>query len=108
MRILKLPAPALAAILSVVAESLIFLVIKLFGIIGYLHFSAFQDFYFQLYMWFHMPPAVFTERLAEAHVVSHGVGMGLMVLLAVFQWWLIFLAAILTVRHFRHRHDQAA
>ncbi|NOS69679.1 MAG: hypothetical protein HOP33_07095 [Verrucomicrobia bacterium] len=94
MRIFKLPAPVVAVILSVVAESLVFLVIKLFGIIGYLHFSALQDLYEQIFMWFHLPGAIFSERLAEAHFISHDAGIGLMIFIAVFQWWLIFLAAI--------------
>lgn len=108
MRIFKLPAPVLAVILSIVAESLVFLVTRLFGVIGYLHLSALQDFYYQLYMCFHMPAAIFSERLADAHYVSHDVGMGLMIVIAVFQWWLIFLAAIWMFRYFRQRYDRAA
>jgi hypothetical protein len=108
MSLFKLPATVLAVILSVVAEGLDFLVARLFGIVGYLHFSALQDLHYQLSIWFHLPAAIFSERLAEAHFISHDVGMGLMIFISVFQWWLIFLSAIWMFRHFRQRHDRAA
>jgi hypothetical protein len=102
MRIFKLPAPVLAVILSIFVESFAFLVIIL-GVFDYLHFSALHDWYDQLLLWFHLPAAILSERLTDAHVISHGVGMGLMVFIAVFQWWLIFLAAICSIRHFRRK-----
>ena len=108
MHLLKLPAPVLALILSALAEGMFFLITRLFGITGYLHFTALQDLWYRFFMWFHMPAAISSERLAHAHFVSHDVGMGLVILIAVFQWWLILSAAIWIFRYSRRRHERAA
>lgn len=108
MRLLRFSPPVLALILSALAEGLSFLVTRLFGIIGYLHFAALQDLWHRFFMWFYTPAAIVSERLAEAHFVSHDVGMVLMILIAIFQWWLIFSAAIWGFRYFRRRHERAA
>lgn len=108
MRLSRFPAPALAVVLSFLAEGLVCLITRLFGIVGYRHFSALQDFWYQLSLRFYIPGAIFAERLTEAHFISHDVGMDLMIFIAVLQWWLIFLAAIWIFRHFRGRHERSA
>lgn len=106
MRLFNHPAPVLAVILSFLAEGLVFLITKLFGIVGVGHFSALQDFWYQLNMWFYLPAARFAESLAEAHLVPRALAMGLFYCLSVFQWWLIFCAGILMLRHFQRKPDE--
>ena len=108
MRLFKLSAPVLALILSVIAVGLYFGVTKLFGIIGYLHFTSLQDLWYRFSMWFYMPAAVISERAADAYCIPHNLGMMLMTLIMVFQWWLIFSAAIWIFRCFRPRNTRAA
>lgn len=107
MRLLKLPAAILAVVLSIMAESVVFLVTRLFGVVGYRHFSALQDYWYQLYLWFYMPGARLSEGLSEARFISHDVGMGLMIFVALCQWWLIFFLAIWMLRRFRRpQHEK--
>jgi hypothetical protein len=106
MRLFKLPAPILALILSVLAESLFFLVTRLVGILGYTHLSTLQDFWFQWYIWLHLPAAEFTEILAKVHFIPHNTTLNLLLFVSVFQWWLIFLFAIWILRRFHKKHHE--
>jgi hypothetical protein len=108
MRIFKLQTPVLALIFGIAAEGLAFLGAELYWIIGDSHSNALLDFCLQFYLWFHTLLFRYAIRFLLAHNVAHVVSAWLMILVAVFQWWLIFLAAIFIVRYFRRRHDPAA
>ena len=105
MRIFRLPAPLLALILSILAEGVVFLVIELFATIGYRHLSVLQDYYFYFFVFIHGALGILLEW---AHILPHIYSMWLVVVIALFQWWLIFMTAILSVRYFRKKHDPAA
>ena len=105
MRIFRFPAPVLALILSVLAEGVVFLVVEVFAIIGYRHLSALQDYFFYFFVFIHGGLGILLEW---AHILPPSYSMWLVVVIALFQWWLIFVTAILTFRYFRRRHDQAA
>lgn len=105
MRILKLPAPVVALILSALAESVVFLIVRIFGVIGYRHFGALQDYYFYFFVYIH--GALFM-LLESVHLLPQNSSSWTLVAVAVVQWWLIFMAAIWTFRYFRRRHDKAA
>ena|ERR1700744_5366572 len=105
MRILKLPAPLLALALSIFAECMVFLIVGFFLVIGYTHFSTLQDYYFYFFVFIHGGLGILLEW---AHILPQSYSMWWVVVIAVVQWWFIFLTAIYTFRYFKQRHDQAA
>jgi hypothetical protein len=108
MRLFKLQAPVLALILSIFAEAVFLLVYWMFALICDGHFTELQEDYLAFYVWFH---ALFVYDLSSAHLWPHQPSswtLIFMIFKALFQWWLIFLAAIFIVRYFRRRHDPAA
>jgi hypothetical protein len=95
----------LALIFSALAECMVFLIVWFFSVIGYRHLSALQDYYFYFFVFIHGGLGILLEW---THILPQLYSMWIVVVVAVVQWWLIFLTAIWTFRYFRRRHEPAA
>jgi hypothetical protein len=101
MRFFKLNTPILALLLSLVAEGLFMAAFQIWRDQGGV--GPPSNLFNWLFYWFHLFPKECLRHIPGQSMEWHFggfIGYSLLLLIAVFQWWLIFFTAIWLVRHF--------
>jgi hypothetical protein len=101
MRFFKLNTPILALVFSLVVEGLFIGAFQIWRDTGGV--GPPSNLFNQLFEWFHLPARECLRHIPGQSMEWHlggFIGYSLLLLIAVFQWWLIFFTVIWAVRHF--------